>query len=69
MNEVKTNTDALIGRKAIVLQSIKGEMHPGRVKVDGDDWKAIACDDQLIEEGDIVEIISINSVILTVKKI
>lgn len=69
VNEVKTNTDALIGRKAVVLQSIKGEMHPGRVKVDGDDWKAIACDDQLIEEGDIVEIISINSVILTVKKI
>ncbi len=68
-NEVKTNVEALIGRKAIVLERIEGELHPGRIKVDGDDWKAISLETEPIEAGEAVEITAINSVILTVKKI
>ena len=67
--EVKTNADALVGRRAIVTERIEGELHPGRVKVDGDDWKAVSLDSAPIEVGEAVEITAINSVILTVKKI
>ena len=67
--EVKTNTDALIGRRAIVSERIEGELHPGRVKVDGDDWKAISLESEPIEVGEAVEITAINSIIVTVKKL
>ena len=67
--EVKTNADALVGRRAIVTERIEGELHPGRVKVDGDDWKAVSLDSIPIEVGEAVEVTVINSVILTVKKI
>ena len=68
-HEVKTNTDALIGRRAIVTERIEGELHPGRVKVDGDDWKSVSLESEPIEVGEAVEITAINSIILTVKKI
>lgn len=67
--EVKTNTDALIGRRAVVTERIEGELHPGRVKIDGDDWKAIPLTDETIEVGEAVEVTAINSIILTVKKL
>ena len=68
-HEVKTNMDALVGRKALVTERIEGELHPGRVKVDGDDWKAISLEAEAIEVGEAVEITALNSVIVTVKKI
>ena len=37
-NEVKTNMEALIGRKGIVSEAIDPVTGSGRVKVDGDDW-------------------------------
>jgi len=67
--EVKTNADALVGRRAIVTERIEGELHPGRVKIDGDDWKAVCESAEPIEVGAAVEVTAINSVILTVKKI
>ena len=67
--EVKTNAEALVGRRAIVTERVGDEMHPGRVKVDGDDWKAISLDTEPIEVGETVEIMAINSIIVTVKKI
>jgi membrane protein implicated in regulation of membrane protease activity len=68
-NDVKTNAEALIGRRAIATERIEGELHPGRVKVDGDDWKAISLDNETIEVGDAVEITAIDSIIVTVKKL
>ena len=67
--EIKTNVDALVGRMAIVTERIEGQLHPGRVKLDGDDWKAVSLDKEPIEVGEAVEITAINSVIVTVKKI
>lgn len=67
--EVKTNVEALVGRLAIVTERIEGELHAGRVKVDGDDWKAVSLDAEPIEVGEAVEVTAINSVILTVKKL
>ena len=66
--DVKTNADALVGRKGIVSERIDAEKHTGRVAIDGDDWKAVSADGSVIEKGTEVEIIKLDSIILTVKK-
>lgn len=65
--DVKTNVDALIGRKAVVSERIDASQQTGRVAVDGDDWKAVSENGEIIEKGSAVEIVSRDSVILTVK--
>ena len=66
--DVKTNVDALIGRKAVVSETIDHRAHTGRVAVDGDDWKAVAEDDTVIEKGEEVIIVGRESLIVTVRK-
>lgn len=65
--DVKTNVDALIGRKAVVSERIDASQQTGRVAVDGDDWKAVSENGEIIEKGSAVEIVSRDSIILTVK--
>lgn len=64
---VTTNMDNLIGRKAVVTERIEKDGY-GRVKIDGDDWKARLEDDGEAEVGKKVTILSNESIILTVKK-
>ena len=65
---VKTNAEALIGRKGIVSECIDAEQHTGRVAIDGDDWKAVSEDGSVIEKGADVEIVKLDSIIVTVKR-
>ncbi len=65
--DVKTNADALVGRKAVVSERIDASQQSGRVAVDGDDWKAVSEDGSVIEKGTLVEIVKLDSIILTVK--
>lgn len=65
--DVKTNADALLGRKAIVSERIDAAQHTGRVAIDGDDWKAVSSDGAVIEKGTEVTIVKMDSIILTVK--
>lgn len=65
--DVKTNAEALIGRKAVVSERIDASQHTGRVAVDGDDWKAVTADGTVIEKDAEVEIVKLDSIILTVK--
>ena len=66
--DVATNADALIGRQALVSEEIKPVVG-GRVKVDGDDWKAVTADGKSVEAGKAVKILKVDSVILTVEEI
>ena len=66
--DVKTNADAIIGRKAVVSERIDAEQHTGRVAIDGDDWKAVSDDGSVIEKGTTVEIVKLDSIIVTVKQ-
>ncbi|WP_296004475.1 NfeD family protein [uncultured Alistipes sp.] len=66
---VKTNAEALIGRHAIVSETIDSRSGTGRVAIDGDDWKATAEDNTTIVKGSRVTITKIDSIILTVKQI
>ena len=66
-SNVKTNMDNIIGKTAVVTERIE-EGGYGRVKLDGDDWKAVSEDGSVIEKGTEVEIVKLDSIILTVKQ-
>ncbi len=66
--DVKTNAEALVGRRGIVSERIDATQHTGRVAIDGDDWKAVSEDGSVIEKGADVEIIKLDSIIVTVKE-
>lgn len=66
--DVKTNADALVGRKVLVIEEINPGTHGGRIKVDGDEWKAVSETGEAIPEGTEVEITGRESVIVTVRR-
>ncbi|MDX9791384.1 MAG: NfeD family protein [Candidatus Kapabacteria bacterium] len=68
-NKIKTNTDALIGKIGRVTETINTAQNVGRIMVEGDDWKAETENDEIINAGEKVEIVAVNSTILTVKSI
>ncbi|MBR3785052.1 MAG: NfeD family protein [Firmicutes bacterium] len=63
----KTNVDALVGEEAKVLTDIK-PFEPGSVKLKGQEWTAVAKDDNLaIASGEIVKVVAIEGVKAIVK--
>ena len=64
-NNIKTNIDRIIGMKGIVTEDITKD-NIGEVKVDGKCWSAYSDTD--ITKGELVRILSINSVKLKVEK-
>ncbi|MGL4907706.1 MAG: NfeD family protein [Bacteroidales bacterium] len=65
---IRTNVDRLIDRTARVSERIDSSKNTGRVMLDGDCWKAVSQDGSIIEEGAIVKIVAIDSIVLTVNK-
>ena len=66
---IKTNVDALVGKKATVVQTIDNSKNEGRVVVEGDDWKAQTENDEVVESGKKVEIVKVDSTLLIVKSL
>lgn len=66
---IKTNVDALVGKTAIVKQTINNSNNEGRVVVEGDDWKAQTENDEIVESGRKVEIVKVDSTLLIVKSL
>ncbi|MCB0790951.1 MAG: NfeD family protein [Flavobacteriales bacterium] len=64
---VRTNVDALAGRRAKVSQDFDPGLRLGRVAVDGDDWRAECTVDRMLRVGDVVEIVRVESNTLIVK--
>ena len=67
-DEVRTNTEALIGRKVRVTETVDAVAGTGHVAVDGDVWKAVAKDGNPIPVGTTVRIVAQDSLILTVEQ-
>ena len=61
-----SNADAMVGRRGVVTEKIEAGGY-GRVKIDGDSWKACGENDMALEKGTRVEVTEINSIIITVK--
>lgn len=57
--ELKTNVDALIGKKAVVESLV--DVQGGRVRIDGDVWSARALDEsQVMQTGQTVTVVEIS---------
>ena len=66
--ERKSNADALAGKVGVVIEEVQPQ-RSGYVKVDGDEWKAVSQNGMPITSGNRVEIVSRESIIVTVKLI
>lgn len=63
----KTNYNALIGKKAVVIEKIDNIKDVGRATINGIDWRARSVlDEVVIEEGATVKIIKIEGATLIV---
>lgn len=69
VKETKTNAFSIIGKKALVIKNIDSVNENGQIKVNGETWTAIGENDDKIEKGTEVEVISINGVKAVVKPI
>ncbi len=67
-NIVHTNSDRVIGQKALVTQTIFPDK-PGEIKVLGKYWTAISRNDTIIETNKHVEVLAIDGVKLIVQEI
>lgn len=66
--EVKTNVDSLVGMQAKVTETINNGEGTGAAVVNGQEWTARAEEGtKIIEQGEMVEIVSISGVKLIVK--
>lgn len=64
------NVYTILGKKAIVAQTIDNLKGQGRIKIDSDMWSARNEDgDEIISEGDTVEVIRIDGVKAMVRKV
>ena len=69
-NDTPMNVYTILGKKAIVSQTIDNIKGQGRIKIDSDTWAARNDDgDELINEGDTVEVVRIDGVKAIVRKI
>ncbi|MBR3646599.1 MAG: NfeD family protein [Lachnospiraceae bacterium] len=66
---VKTNVDAIAGKKVKVLKTINNIEAAGEVLIDGIEWTARTEDDTVIEKDEIVEVVRIEGVKAIVKKV
>jgi membrane protein implicated in regulation of membrane protease activity len=64
-----TNTHALIGQLATVVDPIPNAHQPGRVKLGGEEWRALSEDNLPIPENTVVTITKIDSATLTVRQV
>ena len=66
-HNIRTNYDGLVGRTGKVIETINPGTDSGCVAIDGDQWKAVSENDELIETGTRVEVTSLNSIVVTVR--
>ena len=59
---VKTNAEAIIGKKGLVTKDINSIKSTGQVKIDGELWSAIGMNDMDISKGTEVEVNEIKGV-------
>ncbi|MCB1233663.1 MAG: NfeD family protein [Verrucomicrobiae bacterium] len=66
--ESRTNAEGMVGRRATVVDPVGGEDAPGRVKIGGEEWRAVTEDGAAIDPGQTVEIAAVDSATLVVRR-
>ena len=64
----KINVDDIVGKEALVVEKIDNIGGTGVVKVDGDRWRALSENDEVIEEGEKVIIVKVEGAHVVVKR-
>ena len=67
-NVQKTNVDSIPGQKGIVTVTIDNLKAEGQVTIRGMEWSARAKDDNIIEKGKVVRVISVEGVKIIVEE-
>lgn len=67
-NVHKTNVDSLPGEKAVVIKTINNLQGNGQVVVNGLEWSARSKNGEIIEEGKVVKVASVEGVKLIVEE-
>ena len=62
-----TNTDALLGREAIVTERVDNLRATGTLKLDGKEWTARSTAGEILEPGTVVKIVKLEGVKLYVE--
>ena len=65
--KIKTNAEALPGKTGRVTVDIDHTKNTGRVAIDGDDWKAVSKNQEIIKTGTLVRVVDIDSITLIVE--
>ncbi|RYD33524.1 MAG: NfeD family protein [Verrucomicrobiaceae bacterium] len=65
--EPPVNVHALLGQSGTVVDAIGRGDEPGRVKVGGEEWRAVSFSGSPIEPGTRIEITAVSSATLTVR--
>ena len=69
-NVQRTNADSLVGEHIRILERVSNTDQTGRAVVRGQEWTVRAEDDkEVLEEGNMAEVVSISGVKLIVKRI
>ena len=68
-SRTKTNIEAIVGSKCVVIEKIDNYAGCGQAKIGGQIWSArSASEDEIIEVGEVVNIVAIEGVKLICKK-
>ena len=68
-SRTKTNIEAIVGSKCVVIEKIDNYAGCGQAKIGGQIWSArSAAEDEIIDVGDVVNIVAIEGVKLICKK-
>ena len=64
-----TNFENIVGKQGIVTTEINNNLGQGRILVDGEDWRAISDDNNILEVNSHVIVVKMESTKLYVKRI
>ncbi|KPK76377.1 MAG: hypothetical protein AMJ79_06780 [Phycisphaerae bacterium SM23_30] len=68
-SRIKTNVEALVGATGAVSERIDPQAETGRVKVGGDDWRAISAEGREIAAGAKVKVVKVEGAKVYVKRV
>lgn len=66
-DKIKTNVDALIGKKGLVSERIDPNTNRGRVIINGEDWRGVSTDESVIEAGAKITVVKVEGTKLFVR--
>ena len=62
-----SNIDGVAGQTGTITTAAGDTEQPGRVKIGGEEWRAVSHEGHLLGEGTIVEVVSVDSATLLVR--